>query len=374
MPSTLSLVGSDAPDTIAAPAAFELILREIAAAQQSIEIHMYVWRSDKIGNQVAQAVFAAAERGVQIRIIKDIGAFMFERIEMNRKSLFNRPLPRLKRLVYKLITPTFPDTYVEDNYTDALGTKLIAHPNVSVEWVNETHTKYYLFDEHLLITGSINIEDRHFGYYDYMLALNDPAIVARFRQRSRGETPYDPAQSIDFLCNSHRPDGSVFEIKPALLQLIEKAEHSIYIEMAYLGDEEVTAALIDASKRNVRITFLFSKEANIGNDLNYRTIYKIFTKAEVTVHLTETMIHSKLMMIDEHTVLTGSCNLSVFSMQKSEELDLVIRDHPELITSLKAVIAKRLAASPAVTSADQLAKFRPLLAALQQFHQKWNPN
>jgi phosphatidylserine/phosphatidylglycerophosphate/cardiolipin synthase-like enzyme len=373
-PTSLTLLGSEHPQTIAAPATFDLILREIAVAKESIEIFMYVWRSDKIGNEVATAVLAAADRGVKIRIIKDIGAFLFERIEMNRKSLFNRPLPTLKRIVYKLITPTFPKTYVKDDHTDELGHKLIAHPNVTVDWVNETHTKYYLFDDRLLITGSINIEDRHFGYYDYMLALDDPAIVSRFRQRARGEVPHDPSLPVDFLSNSHRPDGSVFEIKPETLRLIECAEQSIYVEMAYLGDEEVTAAFIAAAKRGVKVSFLFSKEANIGNDLNYRTIQEIYTAADVSVHLTETMIHSKLMMIDDHTILTGSANLSVFSMQKSEELDLIIHDHPALITALQDVIAKRLAASPPVTSPDQLSHFRPLLAALQQWHQKKNPN
>jgi cardiolipin synthase len=372
--SPITLLGAEHPQTIAAPDTFDLILREIEAARESIEIFMYVWRSDNIGNEVAAAVLAAAERGVKVRIIKDIDAIMYERIEMNRKSLLSRPLPFLKRLFYKLITPTFPDTFVEDDHTDALGADLIAHPNVTVDWVNETHTKYYLFDERLLITGSINIEDRHFGYYDYMLALDDPGIVARFRQRGRGEVPYDDSLPVDFLSNAHRPDGSVFEIKPEILNLIESATSSLYLEMAYLGDEEVTAALIAAAKRGVQVTFLFSREANISNDLNYRTIHEIFSKAQVAVHLTDTMIHSKLMMADDEIILTGSANLSVFSMQKSEELDLIIRDHPALITALKSVITKRLAASPAVTELKQLSHFRPLLAGLQQFHQKWNPN
>lgn len=374
MPSSIILLGATHPQTIAAPDTFALVLREIAAARESIEIFMYVWRSDKIGNEVAAAVLAAAERGVRVRIIKDIGAIMFERIEMNRKSLLPRPLPALKRLAYKLITPTFPNTYVQDDHTDALGARLLAHPNVTIDWVNQTHTKYYLFDERLLLTGSINIEDRHFGYYDYMLALDDPAIVTRFRQRTRHEVPADPSLPVDFLCNAHHPHGPIFEIKPAILRLINAAQRSIYVEMAYLGDEEVTAALIAAARRGVRLTFLFSREANIGNDLNYRTIHQIFREATVAVHLTDTMIHSKLMMFDEQTILTGSANLSVFSMQKSEELDLVIRQHPALIESLKSVLTKRLAASPPVTSPDQLSHFRPLLAALQQFHQKWNPN
>ena len=53
---------------------------------------MYVWRSDVIGNAIGEALLAAAERGVRIRILKDTGAFLYERSEMNRKSFFNKPL------------------------------------------------------------------------------------------------------------------------------------------------------------------------------------------------------------------------------------------------------------------------------------------
>ena len=43
VPPNITLLGADHPKTIAAPEAFELVLREIAAAQESIEIFMYVW-------------------------------------------------------------------------------------------------------------------------------------------------------------------------------------------------------------------------------------------------------------------------------------------------------------------------------------------
>ncbi|NIP94740.1 MAG: phosphatidylserine/phosphatidylglycerophosphate/cardiolipin synthase family protein, partial [Akkermansiaceae bacterium] len=112
---------------------------------------------------------------------------MCEAIEMNRKSFFTRPIPWLKRFFYRLIAPTFPDTYVEDDYTSELGDRIQAHPNVTIEWVNKTHTKYYIFDERLLVTGSINIEDRHQHYFDYMIALNDRETVKRMRQRLAGE-------------------------------------------------------------------------------------------------------------------------------------------------------------------------------------------
>jgi cardiolipin synthase len=368
---SVQLLHAPPPSTCAAPPTFEAVLAGIAAARESITIHMYVWRSDEIGHRVGDALLTAAERGVRVRILKDLGAILFERLEMNRKSFFDTPLPFLKRLKHRLISLTFPDSFVEDEFTGALGERLLQHPGITLEWVNHTHTKYYLFDERVLVTGSINIEDRHFGYHDYMALVDTPDLVRRFRQRLAGEIPANPARRLEFLCNTHDPDGSSrFEIKPAILRLIDAARVSIYVEMAYLGDEEVTAALIRASRRGVALTFLFSRKANIGNDLNYRTIHEIFTKAPVTVHLTDTMIHSKLMFVDDETALLGSCNLSVFSLQKAGELDLLIRHPSPALTTLREVIPHRIATATQISSPTELRSYNPLLATLQQLHQK----
>ena len=90
---------------------------------------------------------------------------------MNRKSFFNCPLPRMTRWKYNVFGLTFPDTYVEDDFGFELGEAVRNHPNVEIEWVNHTHTKYYVFDERVMTTGSINIEDRHRGYQDYMFEI-----------------------------------------------------------------------------------------------------------------------------------------------------------------------------------------------------------
>ena len=65
---------------------FNAVLEQIGAARNKIAIHMYVWRSDAIGNQIGEALLKAARRGVEVTIIKDLSAMMYERIEMNRKS------------------------------------------------------------------------------------------------------------------------------------------------------------------------------------------------------------------------------------------------------------------------------------------------
>lgn len=359
----------------AAAAAYDAVFRHLHAAQHHVEVHMYVWRSDSIGNRIGDAVLAAADRGVKIRIIKDIGAFMYERIEMNRKSFFNREIPWTKRLSHRLIAPTFPDTRVTDEYGFALGEKLMHHPGIEMQWVNKTHTKYYLFDEQTLVTGSINIEDRHSSYRDYMVELRGDAHIKRFRSRHSGEVPYDAERPIDFLWNRHAPDGTKhFEIKSELLRRIAMARHSIYIEMAYIGDEDVSRAIVQAARRGVKVTFLFSAKANIGNDINFKTIHEIYRAAPVDVYLSERMLHSKLMFFDDETVVLGSCNLSVFSLQKAGELSLVIRDQPGFVQAVKNVIAQRLAASRKVASSAELSSYNRIIAILQQLHQKWNPN
>lgn len=368
------LTGSFPPERVADPT-FDLVVAELEKARESVEIFMYVWRSDEAGTRVGEAVLAAAERGVKVRIIKDIGAIMCEVIEMNRKPFFPRRIPVLKRIVYKIIGRTFPDTFVEDGHDQELGARLLTHPNVTIEWINKTHTKYYIFDERLIITGSINLEDRHQNYFDYMLALEDPDLARRLRTRMAGEAPYDPERNIDFLCNTHRDEGgSVFEIKPEVLRFIEEARESIYIEVAYIGDPEFADALVAAAGRGVRVTVLFSREANIGNDVNYWAIHDLYTRAPIEVYLTGTMIHAKLLLFDDELILTGSCNMNIFSLQKAAELDLVIRNEPALIEAIRALIAKRIEASSRVASAEELAGFNPILASLQQLHQKLNPN
>ena len=362
------------PDRVAEPT-FELIVRELKRAQESVEIFMYVWRADESGMRVGEAVLAAAERGVKIRIIKDIGAIMCEVIEMNRKPFFPRKIPLLKRIVYRIIRRTFPDTFVEDEFDQQLGAALLAHPNVTVDWVNKTHTKYYIFDERLLVTGSINIEDRHQNYFDYMLAVEGPQFVQRLRARMRGEVAFDLKRNIEFICNSHRSTGeSSFEIKPAVLNLIGQARTSIYIEVAYLGDPEFADALVEAAERGIRITVLFSREANIGNDVNYWAIHDLYSRAPVEVYLTDTMIHAKLLLFDEELVFTGSCNMNIFSLQKAAELNLLIQNEPVIIDSIKSLIAKRVASSQKVNSGEELTGFNPIIASLQQLHQKLNPN
>ena len=361
------LVGDGEGDG-AAPT-FDRVEELLAEAERSVEIFMFVWRNDEIGNRLGRAVLAAARRGVRIRIKKDVAAVMYERIEMNRKSFFHLPLPALRRWKFRVFGLTFPDTYVEDDFDDEVGAAVMAHPNVEIDWVNHTHTKYYIFDERVMLTGSINVEDRHRGYRDYMFEIVGEEHVRRFRERDAGSVELDPEREIDFLLNRITTDGHEFEIKPRMIEALDGAVESVYIEMAYIGDPDISQAIVNATGRGVEITMLFSREANIGDDINWRALHEICRRAPVQVVITDKMIHSKLILIDNRQVIAGSANFSVFSMRKAVELDVVVRGLPQFLESVRAESRRRIAESHPVESPGGLKPYNRVLAGLQQLHQ-----
>ena len=123
-------------ETDGADRTFRRVIRGLDEARESAETHMYVWRSDAIGNETGEAVLRAAERGVKVRIVKDYGAMMYETIEMNRKPFFRKEIPALKAWNYRFIARSFPHSYVEDDFGFDLGEQIMAHPNVRFEWIS----------------------------------------------------------------------------------------------------------------------------------------------------------------------------------------------------------------------------------------------
>ncbi len=193
--------------------------------------------------------------------------------------------------------------------------------------------------------------------------------IERFNRRNSGTVDFDADRSLDFLLNRKIDSKKQFEIKPALLDLISGAKRSLYIEMAYIGDPDVSRKIVEASQRGIWVTMLFSKAANIGNDINYRSLLRICRQANIEVYLSEKMIHSKLLLVDDELVILGSANTSVFSMQRADEMDVVVKDHPEFIDAVKKTIDHRVSQGHKVESLADLNHYNKVIASLQQLHQ-----
>ena len=312
--------------------AFPEIIRCIRKARESIFINMFIWRNDTIGCTLARELLAAADRGVKITISKDRYGVICERCEESRQSFFNRRPSFAEKfkiaalaLFYNRDRSHAPhDTCLDDG---ALLHALLEHPNIDAVYDKNKydHSKFYLFDDQTLIFGGINVEDKENGqdyagrtYHDYMVKLTEAPLIAEFL-----ESRCSPASGGTFEMNL-KERGNWFGMKDAYLKLINEAEKSLTIVMAYFSPlSEFEAAILGAVQRGVDVRIVIPAYANFQDDLNKKAVRRLMEKSggAIRVYAYPGMLHAKLLM-SEKALSLGSCNITKKAFGQLDELNL----------------------------------------------------
>ena len=318
------------------------IIDHIREATDSIYICMYIWRDDKIGNLIVEELLKAADRGVKIDIDKDKSAAVFEHVEQQKQSFFH-PYNEHLGLFSKIKKWFLLLTYYRDNIqrrqqlmNDKLK-RMLAHDNIDISFDKKiyVHSKYFIFDNETMILGGINIGDKSVdgdeeNYCDYMIKFEDESLIKHFWKRKNGLKEINHCQDIEFYFNKKEQD--IYEIKPKVLELIRKADKCIDIEMAYMGDRDITKEIIKASRRGINITIITSDNSKLQHDLNCHTVCKMVKKGTTRVkpYFSERNIHSKLMFIDKKMLFIGSANFNKYGLKKLSELNVLVKDAEDL--------------------------------------------
>ena len=226
-----------------------------------------------------------------------------------------------------------------------LAAAILDHPNIVVEHAKKRfdHSKLFVFDERRIILGSMGIGDDHRHHNLEMAVMVDGALhVGRLRQSLNGEVPFDANRAIDFLVHSR--DVHPIRVCPMLLhrlELINSAQKSLMILMAYLGDRRYTQALIRAVKRGVDVTLVTAAQANVLGDLGRATCNRILRATRAPDNLTiihmPTMVHAKVVVNDHRYVDIGSANFTPLSHGVYDEINIHI-DHPRFARELESAI------------------------------------
>ena len=146
-------------------AAFDEILRCIDAAHSSILINMFIWRDDAIGNRLAHAILHAADRGVHVTLSIDRVGMILEMCEENERSFFHtnpRAFELFKIWGLRLSYPRNRSGSKAEHTALGLPGKILSHPNIVVDRdrSKNDHSKFYIIDDHILIFGGVNVEDK----------------------------------------------------------------------------------------------------------------------------------------------------------------------------------------------------------------------
>lgn len=314
--------GNDARLLINGDQIFPAMTKDIREAKTTVNLETYIFKPDEAGEQFADAMMAAARRGVQVRLLIDAWG------------------SRLKQLAKKL---------------EAAGVRVRKYRPLrlfSIDKIgNRTHRRILVVDGKIAYTGGLGIDKRWLGnarnqseWRDTQVRVEGPvaaqmqAIFSEDWTFTTGEIlggdEFYPAIPKVGSIRSHaikasRGDSSS-RSKMLYYVAIQSSRKSIHIANAYfLPDKQVREALVNAVKRGVdvqvmvpgrRIDFPMARSASW---LHYGELLKGGVRI---FEYTPTMMHNKTLVIDGIYSTIGSINFDARSMNANAEETLAFYD------------------------------------------------
>ena len=311
-------------------AAFQAILERVRNAEKSVEIRAFLWRDDDAGNLLGEAVLAAADRGAEVTIHKDRIAAVYEYTGGNKQSFFHKRVDPIRGIQAWFLGAVYRAPGSFKQRPNPLAERILAHPKITVEHMRKRfdHSKIYIVDDRYLALGSMGIGDNHRNeWVDVMIEAEGSEHVARLRERMAGHDEFDPSRGLDFLVHSreaHRKKSC--PMISHRLALIDAAQESLTIEMAYLGDRRFTAALGRAVQRGVQVKLVTADNADVLGATNRATCDALMrvtgAPENLTIVLLPRMVHSKVVVIDHRWSDVGSANFTALSHGVYDEINL----------------------------------------------------
>ena len=146
--------------------------------------------------------------------------------------------------------------------------------------------------------------------------------------------------SLLFVCPAWAGEVHVYtdrEIRMALLELLNRAERTIDVEMYVLTDDEVTAALERAEQRGVQVRVILDPNQS-GNQKHVERLKVHGVEVKWFPVNKPAQMHRKLAIVDGKRLFAGSVNWSYNGLARNEELMLLVED-PEIAKKLDEIFA-----------------------------------
>jgi len=328
---------------------YAAMLGAINGARRSIAVQSYIFDHDKVGVQIAHALIAAKNRGIDVRVLIDSVGSKYSR-------------PAITHILEKggVKTALFMTTF--------FGLRLV-YANL------RSHRKVMIIDGQLGLTGGMNIrqdfssvemgdkvmKDTHFeleGPIVYQLMLSfahDWAFTTGESLVGDQWFPLDdsilPEHGVPMRCVPSGPDASLSSNHDMLLGALSVARHHVRIQSPYfLPDLQLIAALSTAARRGVSVDIVVPGANNlktVGAAMAAQFDQVIETGCRVW-RASGAFDHSKLCTIDGAWSYVGSSNLDPRSLRLNFELDLEVFDR-ELASQLDARIDAVIANATLIT-------------------------
>lgn len=304
---------------------FPAMLSAVAAAQRSISLETYIFKSGKVAEQFVAALTERARAGVMVHVLVD--------------WLGSRDLPR--ELIARLESAGAHFAYF--------------HPLhwYTLDRVNHrTHRKLLVIDGQLAFIGGSDIADAWQGdglqasrWRDMQFRVRGPAaaqmqaIFADNWRITTGEVllgpdyfpPVPATGDLPVQVIAGGPNRDASHMQRLYLLAIKGARRSIDLEAAYfVPDGLLGKALLDAMHRGVRLRLVVP-----GPHVDSRAVlaasrasWGTFLRAGARIYRYQpALFHNKLMVVDGYLTMAGSANFDNRSFTLNDEANINVYDH-----------------------------------------------
>ena len=299
------------------------MIRACGKAAEEICLEFYIIRDDAIGRHLAEALLSAARRGVRVYLIYDyVGCFdtsssYFRNLEQGSVKCLPFNPPSIRR---------------------------------GIGWFDKRdHRKMAVIDGKSAFVGGVNIGREYVGLdispghlRDLGMRIDGPAageLALLFRSNWEGEggtvppewrerrRPIDPAGDAEVLIVNGGPHHNRSLIRSAFRMAIAGAADSIKVLNPYfVPGPRVIRSLLRAAGRGVRVQLILPAKSDMPLvRLVGRSYYSPLLKNGIEIFEREgTILHAKVMLIDDAWAVIGSANLDQRSFHRNFEVNVIV--------------------------------------------------
>ncbi|HZF76673.1 MAG TPA: phospholipase D-like domain-containing protein [Acetobacteraceae bacterium] len=325
---------------------FPAMLDAIRGARRSINLETYVYWTGMPARLFANALAERARAGVEVRVLLDWqGSIPMNPILIRFMRRAGCDVRRFRRPAWwrldRMNNRTHRKLMIVDGRTGFTGGVGIAE-----EWQGDARNAGEWRDNHYQVTGPV-VADMQAAFIDNWLEASGelPRGEAHFPELER-------AGDMRVQLAASSPQGGTTTIHLTYMMAIAAAERHIRIAVPYfVPDELAIDHLVAAARRGVRVDILVPGRLIDQRNVRRasRGIWGRLLEAGVRIHEYEpTMLHSKLMVVDEAFAAVGSANFDERSFRLNDEANLNVF-HEGFAREQIAVFEADLARARAVT-------------------------
>lgn len=302
------------------------VLSHIANATDHVHVLFYIWLPDRTGTRMAQALMAAAARGVVCRVLVD---------DHGARHLIRSPL-----------WAQMHDAGVAVERAAPVGNPLVSLLFQRIDLRN--HRKIVVVDNRVSWVGSRNCADaafslrpRHGPWVDILLRLEGPAVRQQqavflhdwMTHHAEDLTPLLLVPGVDPMPDdvtaqvvASGPDDVYTTPADSIRAMLYAATRHIMLTTPYyVPDPALHTALCSAAERGVRVDLIVparSDSAIVG--AASESLFPDLLRSRVRIHLFQDgLIHSKIVTVDGMFGMVGTANLDHRSFDLNYENSLL---------------------------------------------------